>query len=452
MSEAPERILLVEDDEGFRRALSEVLAAHGYAVVAAPGASEALEALQSHAVDLVISDLVMPGMKGDELLARVRGTFPHVPLIAITAFGSIEGALDLTRAGAADYLTKPFRTAQLLESARRVLDESRPRREQARARAATGEHLEGIVGGSRPMLWLFDRIARVAASPAPVLIRGESGTGKELVARAVHRASRRGAFVPLNCGALPDQLLESELFGHAKGAFTGAERETSGMFEAADGGTLFLDEVAELPLPLQPKLLRAIESGEVRRVGETRAREVDVRIVAATQRDLAQSVEAGAFREDLFWRINVLHLDVPPLRERAADIPLIVERFLADVGQRTGGPPARLAPAALAALVEFHWPGNVRQLLNSLERAVAFADGPRVDVDDLPDDVRSARRSAAIVRRAADREATLAELERDYILEVLARAGGNKTRAAEILGIPRRTLYRRLEEYGDSGD
>jgi two-component system response regulator HydG len=224
------------------------------------------------------------------------------------------------------------------------------------------------------------------------------------------------------------------------------------MFEAADGGTLFLDEVAELPLPLQPKLLRAIESGEVRRVGETRAREVDVRIVAATQRDLAQSVEAGAFREDLFWRINVLHLDVPPLRERAADIPLIVERFLADVGQRTGGPPARLAPAALAALVEFHWPGNVRQLLNSLERAVAFADGPRVDVDDLPDDVRSARRSAAIVRRAADREATLAELERDYILEVLARAGGNKTRAAEILGIPRRTLYRRLEEYGDSGD
>jgi DNA-binding NtrC family response regulator len=452
MSEAPERILLVEDDEGFRRALSEVLAAHGYAVVAAPGASEALEALQSHAVDLVISDLVMPGMKGDELLARVRGTFPHVPLIAITAFGSIEGALDLTRAGAADYLTKPFRTAQLLESARRVLDESRPRREQARARAATGEHLEGIVGGSRPMLWLFDRIARVAASPAPVLIRGESGTGKELVARAVHRASRRGAFVPLNCGALPDQLLESELFGHAKGAFTGAERETSGMFEAADGGTLFLDEVAELPLPLQPKLLRAIESGEVRRVGETRAREVDVRIVAATQRDLAQSVEAGAFREDLFWRINVLHLDVPPLRERAADIPLIVERFLADVGQRTGGPPARITPAALAALVEFHWPGNVRQLLNSLERAVAFADGPGVEVDDLPDDVRSSGRSAAIVRRAADREATLAELERDYILEVLARAGGNKTRAAEILGIPRRTLYRRLEEYGDSGD
>jgi two-component system response regulator HydG len=452
MTASEERILLVEDDDSFRRALAEVLSAHGYAVATAPDATAALEALQSDRIDLVVSDLVMPGMKGDALLGRVRDTFPQIPVIAITAFGSVENALELTRAGASDYLTKPFRTRALLEAVARVLEETRPWREQARARHAIGDHVRDIVGASRPMLRLFERIARVAPSPAPVLITGETGVGKELVARAVHRASGRGPFVPVNCGALPDQLLESELFGHARGAFTGAERDTTGLFEAAHQGSLFLDEIVELPLALQPKLLRALESGEVRRVGEVESRAVDVRILAASHRDLDGAVEEGVFRDDLYWRLNVLHLEVPPLRERPADIPLLVESFLADLGERLAGPPPRIAPTALGALVGYPWPGNVRQLFNVLERAAAFGEGAEVALEDLPDDVRTAGRAAAIVRDAAERAATLAEVEREYIFEILQRTSGNKTRAAELLGIPRRTLYRRLDEYGGTVD
>lgn len=447
-----EYILLVEDDDSSRRALSEVLSARGYEVDTAAGAAEALELLQSEDIDLVVTDLVMPGMRGEALLAEVRSIFPEIPVIAITAFGSIEGALELTRAGAADYLAKPFRTGALFEAVERVLEESRPRREQARARRNIGEHLDGVVGASRPMLRLFDRVGRVAHSPAPVLITGETGTGKELIARAVHDASSRSPLVPVNCGALPDHLLESELFGHARGAFTGADREKPGLFDAADGGTLFLDEITELPLALQPKLLRALESGEIRRVGDVEARKVDARIIAATHRDLRIAVEEGAFREDLFWRLNVLHLDVPPLRARATDIPLLTDEFLSRIARRENRPELRISPAAIAALIEFSWPGNVRQLLNVLERAASFSDGPEIQFEDLPGDVRRIGRSAATVRSAADREATLAELEREYILEVLRRAEGNKTRAAEMLDIPRRTLYRRLEEYGTATD
>lgn len=452
MTEKADRILLVEDDDSFRRALTEVLAARGYTVSAASNAPAALELLQSESVDLVVSDLRMPQMKGEELLARVRTAFPHLPVIAITAFGSVESALELTRAGAADYLTKPFRTQALLEAVERVLEESRPRREQARARAALGEHLEGLVGASRPMMRLFERMGRVAGSPAPVLITGESGVGKELVAHAVHKASGRAAFVPVNCGALPGPLLESELFGHARGAFTGADRETDGLFQAAHGGTLLLDEVAELPLELQPKLLRVLEAGEVRRVGDVGARIVDVRVIAATHRDLRGAVEAGVFREDLFWRLNVLRLEVPALRDRPADIPLLVERFLAEIGERHSGPAPRIDPAALAVLTAFDWPGNVRHLFNVLERAVAFADAPEIRLEDLPREVRSAGRARAILTDAAERDASLADLERDYIFEILRRTGGNKTRAAELLGIPRRTLYRRLDEYGADTD
>lgn len=448
----PEYILLVEDDDSSRRALSEVLSARGYEVHTAAGAAEALELLQSEDIDLVVTDLVMPGMRGEALLGEVRSIFPEIPVIAITAFGSIEGALELTRAGAADYLAKPFRTGALFEAVERVLEESRPRREQARARRSIGEHLNGVVGASRPMLRLFDRVGRVAHSPAPVLITGETGTGKELIARAVHDASSRSPLVPVNCGALPDHLLESELFGHARGAFTGADREKSGLFDAADGGTLFLDEITELPLPLQPKLLRALESGEIRRVGDVETRKVDTRIIAATHRDLRIAVEEGAFREDLFWRLNVLHLEVPALRERATDVPLLTDEFLSRIARRENRPELRISREAIAALIEFSWPGNVRQLLNVLERAAAFSDGPEIQFEDLPGDLRRIGRSAAIVRSAADREATLAELEREYILEVLRRAEGNKTRAAEMLDIPRRTLYRRLEEYGTEAD
>jgi two-component system response regulator AtoC len=281
-----------------------------------------------------------------------------------------------------------------------------------------------------------------------VLVTGETGTGKELVARAVHRASGRGAFVPVNCGAIPEALLESELFGHARGAFPGAEREKRGLFEAADGGTLFLDEIGELPLVLQPKLLRVLESGEVRRVGDVAARRADVRIVVATSRDLEAAVETGDFRSDLLWRVNVLHLEVPALRDRSTDIPLLVEHHLQRAGRRADGGEPCIASAALAALVEYPWPGNVRQLLGVLERALTFADGREIGLADLPAAIRRDAQRAELTRSAAERELTLAQLEREYIFEVLRRVGGNKSRAADWLDVPRRTLYRRLEEYG----
>ncbi|MDX1566920.1 MAG: sigma-54 dependent transcriptional regulator [Longimicrobiales bacterium] len=446
-----QRILLVEDDDSFRRALTEVLAARGYDVEPCSAAPEALERLQEDPVDLVVTDVVMPGMRGDALIREIRETFPHVPAIAITAFGSIEDAVEITRAGAADYLTKPFRTRALLDAMDRILSETRDQRERAQARrsVARGAHLDNIVGSSPPMLRLYDRIDRIAPSPAPALVVGETGTGKELVARAIHQASGRGAFVPVNCGAIPDALLESELFGHEKGAFTGAQQRKAGLMEAAHEGTLFLDEVAELPLSLQPKLLRVIESGEIRRVGDVEARSVDVRVLAATHRDLAQMVESGAFREDLYWRLNVLHLDVPALRERREDIPELVRTFASSVAEREGRGEVEFTPEALEALSSYDWPGNVRQLSNVVERIVTLSGKSRIDADDLPAEVGAGALDSGRPGSAADARMTLEELERAYILEVLDRTGGNKTRAAEWLGIPRRTLYRRLDAYRD---
>jgi DNA-binding NtrC family response regulator len=458
-----ERVLIVEDDDALRYALTQVLGANDYAVANAPDAYAALDLLQSDSIDLVVADLNVPGVDGvsagdgPALLRQIRIHFPEIPVIAITATGSVEHALELTRSGVADYLTKPLRTQALLDAVQRVLERSRARRVQARQRRRMGDHLAGLVGASRPMLRLFERIRRVAASHAPVLVVGETGSGKDLVAQSVHRASGREPFVPVNCGAIPDHLMEAELFGHVKGAFTGADRDKSGLFQAAHGGTLFLDEIGELPLALQPKLLRVIESGEVRQVGAVAPEHVDVRIVAATHRDLEGKVEAGEFREDLYWRVNVLHLDVPPLRERPTDIPLLVEHFCVKLQRRSGEPDSLegefcVTPTALAALLEYPWPGNVRQLRSVIERALTFAEGGEVDLDDLPGDIRRAAQSTGRVRSAADRQLTLAELEREYVYEVLRRTGGNKSRAAQWLGVPRRTLYRRLEEFGlDTG-
>jgi DNA-binding NtrC family response regulator len=445
-----ETLLVVDDDASMRQTVSEVLGSHGYRAVACAGAEEALERLQSEGADLVVTDLMMPGMKGQALVQQVRETFPEVPVIAITAFGSVHDAMELTRAGAFDYLEKPFRTRALLESIDRGLRETAPRRDQARMIRAQGPHLAGIVGTSRVMRALYERIARVALSPAPVLVTGESGTGKELVAAAVHRASGRRELLAVNCGAIPDQLLESELFGHVKGSFTGATGDTRGLFQAADGGTLFLDEIGELPLSLQPKLLRVLETGEVRRVGEVHSRRYDVRIIAATNRDLAAEVDEGRFREDLYWRLRVLQLEVPPLRERAGDVPLLIAAY---AGRAAGTPlgSKTLSPAAVDLLADYHWPGNVRQLLNTLESVLVFTPGPEIGPADLPEEIRRASGNREVIRSAVERGLGLAELERDYIFEVLRRAGGNKTRAAELLGIPRRTLYRRLDEYAAAG-
>jgi DNA-binding NtrC family response regulator len=439
-------VLVVDDDDSLRETVTEVLTAHGYRALPCRGAEDALERLQSQGADIVLTDLRMPGMKGEALLAEVRRTFPEIPVIAVTAFGSVSNAMELTRAGAFDYIEKPFRTQTLFDSLARGLRESALRREQARIVREQGGHLEGMVGSSAPIRALFERIARVALSPAPVLITGESGTGKELVARAVHQVSGRREMLAVNCGAIPDQLLESELFGHVKGAFTGATTDKKGLFHAADGGTLFLDEMGELPLSLQPKLLRVLETGEVRRLGEVHARRVNVRIVAATNRDLAAEVEEGRFRDDLFWRLRVLHLEVPPLRERAADVRLLVEWYLRRAeDSHIGG--KRVTPAALELLADYHWPGNVRQLLNTLESVMVFATGSEIRPEDLPQDIRRASGNREVIRSAAERGLSLSELERDYIFEVLRRTGGNKSRAADILGIPRRTLYRRLDEY-----
>lgn len=447
----PERVLVVEDDRDLRAFLAEELQDAGYAVAPFATADAALaEVVQGGEADLVVTDLIMPGMRGHELLAELRTRRPELNVIIITAFGSIESAIEMMRGGAYDYLAKPFGTDELLFAVRRALEDSRLRREVARLSREKNGAPHGFVGASREMREMFDLLGRAAASPLPVLVTGETGTGKELVATAIHDASGRSAFVAINCAALPEHLLESELFGHEKGAFTGADREKIGLFQAAHGGTLFLDEVGELPQALQPKLLRVLESGEIRRVGSTRAQTVDVRVVAATHRDLEASVAEGRFREDLFWRLNVLQLHVPSLRERPADIPLLAEHFLA---HGRGAPetlrPTRISPEAMAALVCYTWPGNVRELRNAVERAAVLARGPEIRPDDLPPRVRERGGATALVTASAERGIPLAEVERAYILEVVRRSGGKKGMAAEILGMDRKTLYRRLQEYGE---
>ena len=443
------RLLIAEDDADMRDLLLELLEAESYeAVVAVDGrAAHAIVADAAESLDLVVTDVKMPGVSGDELLAAVREHRPEIPVVVITAFGTVEQAVGLVKAGAFQYLTKPFATRDLLAVVADALEASAPRREHARLRREVPAPTE-IVGASRPMRDLFELVARVAPSASTVLITGESGTGKELVARAVHEASgRRGAFVAVNCAAIPSDLIEAELFGHTDSAFTGARRARGGLFEAANGGTLFLDEVGDLPIAVQPKLLRALQEGAVRRVGADRERPVNVRIVAATNADLDEAVSEGRLRQDLYWRLNVIHLAVPPLRERAFDVPLLVEHFVA----RSAAASSRVAPSvsaeALAVLTAYSWPGNVRELENVIERAVALARGSTITPEDLPERVRSDGEAAAFLARSRERRLTLREVEREYIVDTLRQTGGNKSRAAELLGLDRKTLYRRLDEY-----
>lgn len=433
-----EHVVVVEDEAGVRELLEEVLVGAGYRVTTYSNGALALQGLAGGAdADLVITDLRMPGLGGEQLLGELRARRPEVNVVVITAFGSIESAIGMVKAGAYDYLTKPFGSDELLLTVHRAMEESRLRRQVSRLARGEGG-VPGLVGASRAMREVGALVARVAPSPLPVLITGESGTGKELVARAIHRASGLGAFVAVNCAALPDELLESELFGHERGAFSGAVKDKPGLFEAADGGILFLDEIGDLPLPLQPKLLRALESGEIRRVGATVTRTVSTRVLAATNKDLEAEVREGRFREDLFWRLNVLSIHVPALRERAADIPLLVEHFAGGV---------RVSPEAMARLTAHPWPGNVRELRNTIERALTLRGGEGIGVEDLPTTV-GARERDRILLGGAQQEVPLRDVERSYILLVMERTGGNKSRAADILGLDRKTLYRKLEEFG----
>jgi len=435
-----EHIVLAEDDRELREFLKEALEEVGYIMHDFPTADAAFEYLSSGGTaDAVVTDLVMPGMRGHELLNAVRAQRAELNIIIITAFGAIDSAIGMVKAGAYDYLTKPFNTDELLLTLERALEESRLRREVARLSRTSARALPGTIGASRAMQEIYDVVHRAAASNVPVLITGESGTGKELVARALHQLSgRNGAFVAINCAALPENLLESELFGYQRGAFTGADRDKPGLLETANRGTLFLDEVAELPAALQPKMLRALEEGEVRRLGSTQPRTFDVRFLTATNRDLEQQVASGQFREDLYWRLNVLHVHMPPLRERMPDIPLLAEHFL------SGRP---MSHEAMAMLTSYPWPGNVRELRNALERASALADADEISAADLPPRVRDASRAITRVADASRRNLPLRDVERAYILEIFRQTGGNKSRTAEILGLDRKTLYRKLDEY-----
>jgi len=447
-------VLIVEDDAANRDYLCETLTDEGYGVVSAPGGRGGLGRIREGGVDVVVTDIRMPDLNGLDMLRELQAlpAPPHV--ITITAFGSIDTAIKAIRLGAFDYLTKPFQTEELVVVLDKALEDRGLRGEVARLRAEVERpyRLGNLIGASPAMQEVFDLVRRLAGSTAGVLITGESGTGKELVARAIHVASPRAArqFVAVNCAAIPDTLLESELFGYKRGAFTDARQDHPGMFLEADGGTLFFDEIAELSPALQAKLLRVLQEHEVRPLGATRPEKVDVRLISATNRDLDTRLRDGTFREDLFYRLNVIQVALPPLRDRGQDVLLLAEHFLAQSAARAGKPTRGFTPAALTTMLGYPWPGNVRELENVVERAVALTEATAIDVSDLPPQVR-ARRSGDLLQAAVARGLTLADLEREYIGRVLSAEGGNKTRAALRLGLDRKTLYRMLVDYGRRG-
>ncbi|HUJ79611.1 MAG TPA: sigma-54 dependent transcriptional regulator [Nitrospiria bacterium] len=448
----PGRLLVVDDDPQMCRLVGDVLTEEGHTVLTATNGAEALSRLvgsDGEPFDLMITDLHLPAMKGLDLMFQARQRQPDLSVIIITAFGSIESAIDAMKQGAYDYLPKPFKIEELILTVSKALRESALRREVARLREELSRDYRfgNLIGKSKAIRSMFDLIRSVASATSNVLITGESGTGKELVAKAIHYngVRRERPFVPVNCAAIPDTLMESELFGHVKGAFTDARSDKAGLFEEAEGGTLFLDEVTELPLPLQAKLLRVLQEKEIRRVGSTRQTPVDVRVIAASNVDVAGRVESREFRQDLFYRLNVIHIHVPPLRERRDDILLLAERFLAARQQGNGATKIRgFSEQVLALFLDYGWPGNVRELENVVERAVVVAKGELISMEDLPSEMTGSRVDYAAVEHAARRHLSLAELERDYIARMIEQTGGNKNRAAQILGIDRKTLYRKL--------
>ncbi len=444
------RILVVEDDREMCRFLCELLSEEGYDVEVVYDGPAALEQYKQTDFDLTLTDLMMPGMKGTELVRRLKEIDPEALVLLVTAFGSIESAVEAMRAGAHNYLTKPFRTDEILLSVSRALEQRSLRKELLRLRSEVqGRYgFQNIIGNSETMQRVFEMISHISDMPANVLIIGESGTGKELIARAIHYNSSRssGPFVPLNCAAIPDTLLESELFGYLRGTFTDAKKDRKGLFQQAAGGTLFLDEIGEVPLNLQAKLLRVIEDKEVRPLGATRAEKVDVRLLAASNRDLEQLVEEGMFRQDLFYRLNVIRIVLPPLRERTEDIPLLVDHFIRKFARASNRAVGGITEDALAALINYRWPGNVRELEHTLERAVLLGKNDLIIREDLPPQVTAINTKGALLGEALAGNYTLRELEQEYVIKVLDKTGGNKTEAANILGVDRTTLYRKLEE------
>jgi two-component system response regulator AtoC len=457
------RVLIVDDEQNLRHMLQTLLKREGYEPVGVASVEGALMEIEDRPYDIVITDLRMPGQSGMDLVDEIRRRNIDTTVVVMTAYGSRDIAIEAMKRGAYDYISKPFEADELVlllrkaEERERLFRENQSLHKQIRAGGQEPETgLGELVAHSRQMLDMFRTVRKIAEFKTTVLIDGESGTGKELIARAIHRLSPRsgGPFIAVNCGAIPDTLLESELFGHRKGAFTDANRDRKGLFEEASSGTLFLDEIGELPIGLQVKLLRVLQEGEVRRLGDSQDIKVDVRVVAATARDLSAEVSRGAFREDLFYRLNVFALHLPTLRERREDIPLLIDHFLARMNARMGLAVTGTSPEAMRVLIEYDWPGNVRELENSVERAVVLCEGSQIEVDTLPERLR--RRSAATtaappgepedddlsIKRASRRS------EEALIRRALQKTRGNRTRAAELLEISHRALLYKIKDYG----
>jgi len=448
-------IFLVDDDDGSRDAMTRTLERVGYTMRSFPSAEEALERLaEGDTVDAIVSDVRMPGMDGYEFLRAVRADHPLLPFLLVTAYADVNDAVSALQEGADDYLTKPVKMQELrqrvqLQLERRVLSEENRR---LRQRLEKSFGFEGIVGHSTAMERLLERARVAAPTRSTVLIVGESGTGKELVANALHQNSPRagGPFVAINCGAIPGEILESELFGHEKGAFTGAHQRRIGLIERASSGTLFLDEISELSPDLQVKLLRVLEERHVMRVGGASQIPVDFRLVAATNRDLENWVEQGRFRQDLFFRLKVVTLEIPPLRERREDIPLFVQHFLENFNREFDRKVRGVHPAVLTAIKKNPWPGNVRELRNVIESMVLFSRGEEIGLEDLPAEYRAPATSSGVAAQSTVWEPRpLADVERELILRTVNHTNGHRARAAELLGIGLRTLQRKLKEYGE---
>jgi two-component system, NtrC family, response regulator PilR len=453
---AKARVLIVDDEKSMRDLLSITLEKEGYDVSSATGGEPAIEMLHRDSVDVVITDLRMPKVDGLQVLRAAKEISPDTTVIMITAVASTESAVEAMKLGAYDYITKPFKLDEVNLIVRNALERKRLRDENLylRRQLETQHRFENIIGKSSRITEVFDTIRKIADSPSTAMITGESGTGKELVARAIHFNSfrRDKPFVSVNCGAIPEGLMESELFGHLRGAFTGAVSNKVGLFSAAEAGTLFLDEITEIPPLLQVKLLRAIQLREIRRVGDTKDIKTDVRLIAASNRDLEGAVEEGVLREDLFYRLNVIPIQLPPLRDRREDIPLLVAHFMQKFGKELGKEVRGVAPEAMAVLERYHWPGNIRELENVLERAIVLGAGEMLGVDSLPESVRRERPvkgldSVEIPEDGLDLEATLDAIEGRYLQRALDRTGGVQTKAAELLKMTFRQFRYKLQKH-----
>ena len=447
------RILIVDDEESMCKLLEADLRMRDFESMWFTSGEEALRAVKNNPVDVVLTDLNMPGINGLELCERIVLNRSDVPVIVMTAFGSMETAVAAIRVGAYDFVTKPIEMEMLALTLQRAV-RHRELQEKVRVLSDAVSHskrFDDMIGESAPMQELYDQLSRVADSEASVLVVGESGTGKELVAHSIHKRSRRAdlPFVAVNCAALPENLLESELFGHQKGAFTDAQSNRKGLFLQAAGGTLFLDEVGEIPLNMQPKLLRALEDGRIRPVGGDREVEFDARVITATNRDLESDVEEERFREDLFFRINVIQLQLPPLRSRGTDVLLLAQFLIEHFAERSRKEITGISEAAAQKLLAYNWPGNVRELRNVIERAVALTQYDKLAVEDLPEKIRDFSSSHVLIGGQDPSElVAMEEVERRYILHVVQAVNGNKTMASKILGLDRKTLWRKLQQYG----